>query len=187
MNNWKSTTGWIAKKGKDISGEFRVTDRLYDNVSGITQTAGVSTGMSGAALTVFTYDEVANLVLDSQGHGFTSVDDIRKAVAKKVKEGTLKITSITLDPTGSKVVLGVGADVAPGIAGQLVSKIYDFSASGTTVTVKVFKKDTLVANWGETPVCEKTVTITDNLDTLVDVPIEGIDMTSGFFKVEVVQ
>ncbi|MBO5774874.1 MAG: hypothetical protein J6R63_02500, partial [Kiritimatiellae bacterium] len=178
----------------EISGEFVFSKKLTDAIKDNTQEAGVSTILSGVTISAFQYVSAMNALLgkgvDKDGHmGETSsIDAIRKAVEKKIKGDSVKITSISLDPVGNKVVLGVDAEVTDSIAGQLFSKIYDLTSADTVnVTVKVYKKDSLVqVNWD-------LVETIDNVNIgkaaqYVEVSLDKTrDYTSGFYKVEIEQ
>ena len=119
----------------------------------------------------------------------SSIEAIRDAVEKQLVPNTLRITSITLDTTGGKVVLGVDADVAESIAGRLISSIYNITPETETanVVVKVYKKATLVqADW-ELVGAPLPVSIGAGAVN-VEVPLDpACDYTSGYYKVEVEQ
>jgi hypothetical protein len=173
----------------EISGEFVFSEKLTEAINNNSQEAGVSTVLSGVTISAFQYVDAMNALL---GNGLlggnSSIDAIRKAVEKKIKGDSVKITSISLDPVGNKVVLGVDAEVTDSIAGRLFSKIYDMTSADTVnVTVKVYKKDSLVqVNWD-------LVETIDNVNIgkaaqYVEVSLDKTrDYTSGFYKVEVEQ
>ena len=151
--------------------------------------AGVSTYLSGATLSAFQYVDVIGTLLGVNSSGdTTTINAIRKAVEKKVKAGTVRITSIKFDPTGKKVVLAVDAEVADTVAGELFSKIYEFSPGDEVVVkVKVFRKDSLVqAEW--VPVGDAQTVSVGVHSQEVSVPLpSGTDYTSGFYRVEIEQ
>ena len=170
-----------------VSGEFILSDKLSGAVNAGGFDAGVSTTLSGVTLSAFQYaDAMSTLLLGEMSGEKSSLDAIRAAVEKTIKGDSVKITSITFDPTKRKVVLTVDAEVADSIAGKLFSKIYDFtSPDSVAVTVKVYKKDSLVqANW--TLVETKNCSI-GKTEQYVEVGLSGNDYTSGFYKVEIEQ
>ena len=173
-----------------VSGEFLLSKNLAAAMSGNTLQAGVSTYLSGATLTAFQYVDVIRTLIGAEaGAGTTSIDAIRSAVEKKVKDGTVKITSITFDPIRKKVVLAVNAEVADTVAGEIFGKIYQFDSDDKAkVTIKVFHKDSLVqAKWE--PVENGTF---ENIavgkhSQYVEVDLPDGDYTSGFYRVEIEQ
>ncbi|MBQ3314546.1 MAG: LamG domain-containing protein [Kiritimatiellae bacterium] len=172
-----------------ITGEFLMSKKLSEAVSADTLQAGVSTYLSGATLSAFQYADVIGTLLGVNSSGeTTTINAIRKAVEKKVKAGTVKITSIKFDPTGKKVVLAVDAEVADSVAGDLFSKIFEYSPGDEVVVkVKVFRKDSLVqAEW--VPVGDAQTVSVGVHSQEVSVPLpSGTDYTSGFYRVEIEQ
>ena len=172
-----------------ITGEFLMSKKLSEAVSADTLQAGVSTYLSGATLSAFQYADVIGTLLGVNSSGeTTTINAIRKAVEKKVKAGTVKITSIKFDPTGKKVVLAVDAEVADSGAGDLFSKIFEYSPGDEVVVkVKVFRKDSLVqAEW--VPVGDAQTVSVGVHSQEVSVPLpSGTDYTSGFYRVEIEQ
>ena len=88
-------------------------------------------------------------------------------------------------------MLTVDADVSYEIAGMSLDKIYDLTQFGS-VKVRIYKKDTLLdAAWqkmefGGKDYIEKP--FSKGEETIeIDLTGKGIDFTSGFYKVEVVQ
>jgi hypothetical protein len=170
-----------------VSGEFILSDKLSGAVNAGGFDAGVSTTLSGVTLSAFQYADAMSTLLGGKVSGEkSSLDAIRAAVEKTIKGDSVKITSITFDPVKGKVVLAVDAEVVDSIAGKIFSKIYDFtSPDSVDVTVKVFKKESLVqANW--TLVETKSCTI-GKTEQYVEVGLSGGDYTSGFYKVEIEQ
>jgi hypothetical protein len=172
----------------EISGEFVFSKKLTDAINNNSQEAGVSTILSGVTISAFQYVDAMNTLLgNGLMGGNSSIDAIRKAVEKKIKGDSVKITSISLDPVGNKVVLGVDAEVTDSIAGQLFSKIYDLTSGDTVnVTVKVYKKDSLVqVNW---EFVEERAAVIGKTEQYVEVKLDkNRDYTSGFYKVEIEQ
>ena len=172
-----------------VTGEFLMSKKLSEAVSADTLEAGVSTYLSGATLSAFQYADVIGTLLGVNSSGeTTTINAIRKAVEKKVKAGTVRITSIKFDPTGKKVVLAVDAEVADSVAGDLFSKIFEYSPGDEVVVkVKVFRKDSLVqAEW--VPVGDAQTVSVGVHSQEVSVPLpSGTDYTSGFYRVEIEQ
>ena len=181
--------GSLTQQGADVleGGKILFSTEAYNNAkNGL---ASISSGLGGASLTIFENGTFAKLILGTSTM-VTSVADIRAAVEGelKVKKGSLKITAITLDAATGMVKLSVDAEVAPTLAGDLISQIYNVAPGTTkTVTVKVYRKASLAtAGWGE-PVKTATVTIGAGA---AEVPVEGLtitpeEMKSGFYKLEV--
>ena len=105
-------------------------------------------------------------------------------VEDEVVDGTVAITSMTVDVGSGEVVLGVGAETAAGAVDPTVAALYSVER-GATVTVKVYRTETLAGEWQL--VAEKALTITSD-GTEIRAPLpEGVDTKSGFFRVEVEQ
>ena len=165
-----------------------MSKNLAAAMSGNTLEAGISTGISGATITAFQYVNAMGTLLGANSSGkTTTIDAIREAVEKKVKDGTVKITSIAFDPVDKKVVLAVDAEVADSVAGELFSKIYEFpSDDEAKVTVKVYRKDSLVqADWVLVHT-EANVAVGKH-SQYVEVDLPDGDYTSGFYRVDIVQ
>ena len=79
------------------------------------------------------------------------------------------------------MVLGVGAETAAGSVDPTVAALYAVTR-GASVTVKVYRTETLAGEWKL--VATETLTITSE-GTEIRAPLPaGIDTKSGFFKVE---
>jgi len=120
----------------------------------------------------------------------TTIDAINAAVKAKIATNSVKIVSFALEPDGSAVNITVGAEVASGIAGSIVSKLYKFDGAGeVNVKVKVFKKDSLdEATWTEYYTSTDSVTLTSETTGTVKVPLDPtLDLTSGFFRIELIE
>ena len=103
-------------------------------------------------------------------------------VEDTIVENSVSITSLTIDRATGEVVLGVGAETEVGSVDPTVAALYSIT-SGANVTVKVYRTETLAAEWQL--VAEKSLTIT-SAGTEIRAPLPaGVDTTSGFFKVEV--
>ena len=191
--SWDEIKGSTAAAPRK-DGEIVLSSTVYDQmVNGL---AGISTGLSGSRVTIFQDAKYAELLLDPEGEWdstTTTFGAIRKAIEKKIVDKTLKVTAITLDAENNQVILAIDAelDYANLVSGKFASQLYDLDAMGIdnvtcTVKVKVYKKSTLAqADWELVDEVEKTF----GRDK-VSVPVElgeDIDLTSGFYKVEVVQ
>jgi hypothetical protein len=103
-------------------------------------------------------------------------------VEDAIVENSVSITSLTIDRATGEVVLGVGAETEVGSVDPTVAALYSIT-SGANVTVKVYRTETLAAEWKL--VAEESLTIT-SAGTEIRAPLPaGVDTTSGFFKVEV--
>ena len=148
-------------------------------------TAGISSGLIGAPLTVFENGAFAKQMLGIDS--VVSFADIRAAIDRNVRPTKVKISALKLEK--DKVVLDLDADVALSLAGRLVSQVYGVMPSGTAkATVRVLKRTSLAAkdDWQEVFVKEN-VEIGPGRGS-VEVPLgTDVDLTSGFYKVEVEQ
>ena len=187
---WNGT--WDSVKDKisaNIKGQDKILFSAATFVNATNNLAGISTGLEGASLTIFQNGQFAGSLLSSDGAAnYVSIDDIRVAVQKqmRVQSQTVKITSISLDQNGKRVILTVDADVALSVAGELVANVYNITGLTTTkdVTIKIYKKNTLAeADW--TYVTSQTVSIGQGAQT-VEADLD-LDFKSGFYKVEVVE
>ena len=182
------TGSWESVKDKiqsDVSGDENV---LFDIEAFINGRGGLSSGMSGVPVTIFQNGSYAKILLGLSGGNLTA-ETLCAAVRSqsKVNSSSVKITSLTLDPTANRVVLTFDADVTPSVAGQLVSQVYGISIGTKTVTVNVYEKKTLAeAGWSlKTTVRGIEV---GNGQKSVEVPLDPtLDLSSGFYKVEVVE
>ena len=172
----------------DPEGRIVFKQEIYDGV--VSGTAGISRFLSGATLTFFENFEAARLLLKLGGQTeMSTIDVIRRTVEKNIDPNSVKITSFVVDAgdgTNGKVILTVGAKATDALAGHLFSPVYEVKGP-QTVKVKVYRKENLAtAGWGE-PVKTVNVTVTSSIEERIEVPLAGIDFTSGFYKVEVVQ
>ena len=79
-------------------------------------------------------------------------------------------------------MLGVGAKTSLDAVDPAVAALYSVSL-GSTVTVKVYRTETLAAEW--TLVATKSVLVADDgIEVRAKLP-EDVDTSSGFFKVEI--
>jgi hypothetical protein len=189
-NGWTGTWDSVKnKKTANVKGEGKILFSGTTFVNATNNLAGISTGLEGASLTIFQSGDIASMLGFSGASSWQSIADIRAAVQEqmRVQSQTLKITSISLDQNGKRVILTIDADVALSVAGELVANIYNITGLATTkeVVVKVYKKNTLVeADW--TFVTEETVSIGQG-DQTVEATLDDVDFKSGFYKVEVVE
>ncbi len=188
-NGWTGTWNSVKnKKTANVNSDGKILFSGTTFVNATNNLAGISTGLDGASLTIFQNGDIASM-LGLSTSSWQSIDDIRAAVQKqmRIQEQTFKITSISLDQNGKRVILTVDADVALSVAGELVANIYNITGLVTSkdVTIKIFKKNTLAeADW--TYVTSKTVSIGQGAQT-VEATLENVNFKSGFYKVEVVE
>ena len=152
--------------------------------------AAISRGLPGASLTVLQSAEFVSAILGLSVAETTTIDAINAAVKAKIATNSVKIVSFALEPDGSSVNITVGAEVASGIAGSIVSKLYKFDGAGeVNVKVKVLKKDSLdEATWTEYYTSTDSVTLTSATTGTVKVPLDPtLDLTSGFFRIELIE
>ena len=105
------------------------------------------------------------------------------AIVVEPEVKSLVITSIRLDAVTGEIVLGVAGETSGdlGAAGS----IYNIEVkSGAPVTAKVYRTDTLAGEWKL--VAEKEIVIGGS-GTELRTAVEGIDTTSGFYRVEIVK
>ena len=184
---WEYVTPGKTVGAKDIvvdnAGEIVLKETTFVGVTN--GTAGVSSGLSGASLTFFQNLEAAKVMLNLGTDSTTStIQAIREAVQKKIVPNTVHVKALVVDAANKKVKLSVGGEVVDSIAGHLLSPIYTIPTTAT-VTISLYTKASLVdVNW--IWVKDYTTTVSTTLDTTVEVDIEE-DLTSGFYKVEVVQ
>ena len=158
--------------------------------------AGVSTGLTGANVTLFQDPTFAGVMFNTiLGGGTTalSMDDIRKAVNDQMtlKDNTLRITAFTFDAENSRVTMYIDADVQTTTAGSTLARFYDISTDTVTVKVNVYRRDSLASVDGwvlmDPSAQGYTTSVTiGRTDAVVEVPVPAID-TNGFYKVEVVR
>ena len=178
--------GNLSTEGAKIDPEGRIVLKAstFAQVKG--GTASVSKFLSGATLTFFESLGNAQLLLGLGEADVTSLAEIRAAVEKNIDPNTVRITAMTLDSESRRVLLTVGAKAVDSIAGLVLSPVYVIPTT-TEVTIKVYRKESLVVkSWGD-PVKTVKKTIESNLDAVVPVELGDIDFSSGFYKVEVVQ
>ena len=101
-------------------------------------------------------------------------------IPETVVEDSVSITSLAVDAKSGEVVLGVGAETTADTVDPIVGALYSV-ARGATVTVKVYRTETLAEAWQL--VAEQPCTITgDGTEVRFPLPA-GVDTSSGFFKV----
>ena len=105
-------------------------------------------------------------------------------VASSVVDDTVAITSLEIDRATGEVVLGVGAETeADETIDPVVAALYSISCDAE-VTVKVYRTETLASEWVLAATIEKVALSSAGTEIRVKLP-EGLDMSSGFFKVEI--
>jgi len=190
------TVAWENLKGNSRNSGNKATDIIADG--GIVlpfamdelSAAAISRGLPGASLTAMQSANFVSALLGLDTSNKTTIDAINAAVKAKIATNSVKIVSFALEPDGSAVNITVGAEVASGIAGSIVSKLYKFDGAGeVNVKVKVFKKDSLdEATWTEYYTSTDSVTLTSETTGTVKVPLDPtLDLTSGFFRIELIE
>ena len=187
------TVQWSTLKGNKKTQPGGVTAALSDG--GIVLTlpvdeltgAGISRGLPGASLTAMQSESFAAALLGLDTSHKTTLEAIAEATRAAIAPDSVKVVSLSITQDGSAAVIAVGADVASGISGTVVGKLYKFDGGDTVnVKVKVWKKNSLGdAAW--TLSTETTEAIPLSADTYgtVEVPLtSALDLTGGFFKVE---
>ena len=189
-------TAWENLKGNKRNTGNKATNVLPDGgivlkvpVDELTS-AGISKGLPGASLTAMQSAEFASALLGLDLSNKTTLEAIAEATRGKLVPNSVKVVAIALEQDGSAVNITVNADVASGIAGTVVSQYYSFAGSDEVkVLVKVWKKDSLEdADWEVVYTSPEPVTITPQADETIVVPFDDqLDLSSGFFKVELVE
>ena len=189
-------TAWENLKGNKRNTGNKATNVLPDGgivlkvpVDELTS-AGISKGLPGASLTAMQSAEFASALLGLDLSNKTTLEAIAEATRGKLVPNSVKVVAIALEQDGSAVNLTVNADVASGITGTVVAQYYSFAGSDEVkVLVKVWKKDSLEdADWEVVYTSPEPVTITPQTDETIVVPFdEQLDLSSGFFKVELVE
>ena len=104
------------------------------------------------------------------------------SVPATVVGDTVTIKSMAIDRDSGEVVLGVAAETDAESVDPAVAALYSIEL-GADVTVKVYRTETLAAEW--TLVATENVTISSaGVEVRARLP-EGVDTKSGFFKVEI--
>ena len=190
------TVAWENLKGNKRNTGNKATDIIADG--GIVlpfamdelSAAAISRGLPGASLTAMQSANFVSALLGLDTSNKTTIDAINAAVKAKIATNSVKIVSFALEPDGSAVNITVGAEVASGIAGSIVSKLYKFDGAGeVNVKVKVLMKDSLdEATWTEYYTSTDSVTLTSETTGTVKVPLDPtLDLTSGFFRIELIE
>ena len=192
-----AANGWTGDWDTEVKGKLTPVpmrgggiDLTIPLASIVNNSAAISRGLPGASLTVLQSAEFVSAILGLSVKETTTIDAINAAVKAKIATNSVKIVSFALEPDGSSVNITVGAEVASGIAGSIVSRIYKFDGTGeVNVKVKVFKKNSLdEAAWTEYYTSTDSVTLTSETTGTVKVPLDPtLDLTSGFFYIELIE
>ena len=173
----------------DTTGYFVLNQATYAAL--IDGATSASTAFAATSLSFLQNADAATLLAGLGSDSSSSaIAAIRTAVQRKVAPESVSITSLVIDNSDAanpKAVLTVSGDVVDSATATKLTNLYTISDSlySTTVTIKVYRKDSLVAlDW--TLAEEKTVTLTLELDATVEVPLSA-NLSSGFYKIEVVQ
>ena len=169
----QTLTGFVAVK-KSLSQTFTGTGTL---------TSGLSARLMGALASPYS----AAMVLGVDVSEAESADDaataIGAAVAEELEPKTVRFTSIALDVAGRKVTLGIETETTD-VADAAVASLYEFDTTGAlTVTMRLWRKETLDGEWSEIAAAARDVTIGAD-DGDIELPLGDADLgTGGFFKV----
>jgi uncharacterized protein (DUF2141 family) len=190
-------TPWENLKGNQrITSNISATQVLPDGGIVLTiptnklTSAGISKGLPGASLTAMQSAEFAAALLGLDKSNKTTLEAIAEATKGKLVPNSVRVVAIALEQDGSAVNITVNADVASGIAGTVVSQYYSFAGSDEVkVKVKVWKKDSLEeTDWKVVYTSPEPVAIKPEVDETIVVPFgKQLDLSSGFFKVELVE
>lgn len=172
-----AVSGWsgdistvLAQKNDKIQSGTVITisDKLKAAIAGDSQKANFSATLPGASLTTFQSADFAAALLGLDTTNKSSVDAIREALKEKVAEGSVVITDFSI--VDGKIKLNVAAATENAIADTLAS-LYNRAAS-TTVTVTIYKKQSLAeSSW--TYVTSETVTVKPgDLEVKLDTEVE---------------
>ncbi len=171
-------------QAKAEEGYFVLNQATY---AGLIDGATSASGLAGSTLSFLKSADAAALVSGLGSDTSTSsIATIRTALQRKLESAC--ISSLVIDNSDAanpKVVMTVSGEVSD--SGIKLSNIYTVSESlyATDVTIKVYRKDSLVAlDW--THVKDIPVTVSVSFDETVEVPLDE-DLSSGFYKIEVVQ
>lgn len=179
------TGSWDSVKDKIQSDVMEGGKILFDVETFISKKNGLSADLSGVPVTIFQNGSYARILLGLTGGSLTT-ENLIAAVRSQATMSELNITSLTLDPVQNRVVLTFDADVQPSVAGQLVSQVYGLSVETKRVTVKVYEKKTLAEAGWSLVTTVRGVEIGKG-EQCVEVPLDPtLNLTSGFYKVEVV-
>jgi len=125
----------------------------------------------------------ASLLTGAPAASFKTTSFGALCVDSSVVEDTVAITSLSIDGTTGEVVLGVAAETSAGSIDPAVAALYNIAA-GADVTVKVYRTETLAAEWRLAATIENVSLSSAGTEVRVKLP-DGLDTSSGFFKVEI--
>ena len=174
-------TTYGAKDLDQSAAGFAMKKSLADEIEtyqATTMTSGLATRM----LMSFRSPLIAAMALNLTSNPAEAASALDNA--SSTVEGDIAITGISIDATGGKVVLDVSTDLDAVVNSSAASSIYVLD-SAKTATLQIWKKAELSdAEW----TLAKTATIDlGNIQQSIEVEIDDLDMTSGFYKVTVAQ
>jgi len=164
-------------------------------VTGDAEFVAVNTNLAAAISEVADKGQLDQLFLMTRGgkYGVSLMTGLSLSSIKTTSAGALRVASavvgdsvaiksLAIDRATGEVVLGVAAETEAGAIDPAVAALYSVEV-GADVTVKVYRTESLAAEWQL--VAEKSMTITAaGKEVRAPLP-EGVDTTSGFFKVEI--
>lgn len=124
----------------------------------------------------------ASLLTGAPVSSFKTTSSGALRVDSAVVEDTVAITSLSVDRATGRVVLGVAAETDGGSIDPAVAALYSVER-GAEVVVKVYHTETLAAEWQLVATLPVRIT-SGGVEIPMDLP-DGLDMSSGFFKVEI--
>ena len=104
------------------------------------------------------------------------------SVSATVVEDTVAIKSLAIDRDSGEIVLDVAAETDVESIDPAVAALYSIER-GSEVTVKVYRTETLAAEW-QLVATERLAITSGSAEVRAPLP-EGVDTKSGFFKVEI--
>ncbi len=157
-----------------------VTNLLFEIDKTATTTAGLAGDIKSAFSSSASFAALAMGVSDSGSVKYDAATGTL-SVNPTVEEGTFAITGVSFDAENGQVSLTLDGDVVA--AENVTSTIYAVK-TGSTITVKVYRSETLAEE--PTLVATRQIVVTgDTLDSSVITVDTDLTASSGFFKVVV--
>ena len=109
-----------------------------------------------------------------------------ESVEPEVVDGTLAVTALSLDQDAKTVTLVVDAETKTSLDGTAAAALYELPRNAT-VTLAVWQKRSLEEDWSAEPVATKEVTLGGDAASVVVDLGDDVDLSSGFYKVTIVE
>lgn len=175
----------LAKTNTTIfgDGKIAISSSLKAALLGSVTKSGFSAVLPGASLSTFQSSNFAAALLGLNINDTMNLTDaINKALSSNVVvDGSVKITEFSTDTSAHKVIIKIEAATESALS-EAVAGLYH-RPDTTTVTVKVYKKASLEADWGN-PVDVMTVDVPTGA-TEFEITSGKVDDSTGFYKVTV--